>query len=198
MFMKCFVRPTCLFTGYASKRYNRWASHTGENVPENEQLSSKEQKSVEPYDNTPIIDNLLLAGGGVSVSEEERKKYEEDISNLYKQLDNKVRLRNICLISALIWSLNINKKDYTTLLKPKTHGNLYQHSYYYLTLLSNWFHLLFIMILQDDEINLHSQLAEQLKEQMMDQDEVCLSAHEHFCLYMHASVWWYRCVYVSV
>lgn len=67
-------------------------SHTGENVPEDEQLSSKDQKSVEPYDNTPVIDNLLPAGGGVSVSEEERGKYEEDISNLYKQLDNKVRL----------------------------------------------------------------------------------------------------------
>lgn len=78
-------------------------SHTGENVPEDEQLSSKDQKSVEPYDNTPVIDNLLPAGRGVSVSEQERSKYEEDISNLYKQLDNKVRLRNICLShSALI------------------------------------------------------------------------------------------------
>uniref|UniRef100_A0A7N6FEP0 Kinesin-like protein n=1 Tax=Anabas testudineus TaxID=64144 RepID=A0A7N6FEP0_ANATE len=67
---------------------SRWRN--GENVPEDEQLSSKEQKSAEPYDNTPIIDNLPPAGGGVSVSEEERSKYEEDISNLYKQLDNKL------------------------------------------------------------------------------------------------------------
>ena len=63
---------------------------TGEDVPEEEQLSSKEQKSVEPYDNTPVIDNLPPAGGGVSVTGDERSKYEEDISNLYKQLDDKV------------------------------------------------------------------------------------------------------------
>ncbi|XP_038578090.1 kinesin heavy chain-like, partial [Micropterus salmoides] len=66
---------------------NRWRN--GENVPEEEQLSSKDQKSVEPYDNTPIIDNLLPAGGGVSVTSDERRKYEEDVSNLYKQLDDK-------------------------------------------------------------------------------------------------------------
>uniref|UniRef100_A0AAQ5ZH23 Kinesin-like protein n=1 Tax=Amphiprion ocellaris TaxID=80972 RepID=A0AAQ5ZH23_AMPOC len=67
---------------------NRWRN--GENVPEEEQLSSKDQKNVEPNDNTPIIDNLLPAGEGVSVSGEERSKYEEDISNLYKQLDDKL------------------------------------------------------------------------------------------------------------
>ncbi|XP_067356030.1 kinesin heavy chain-like [Channa argus] len=98
---------------------NRWRN--GENVPEDEQLSSKEQKTVEAYDNTPVIDNLLPAGGGVSVSEEERSKYEEDISSLYKLLDNK-----------------------------------------------------------DDEINLHSQLAEQLKEQMMDQDELLASTRRDY------------------
>ncbi|XP_047432192.1 kinesin heavy chain-like [Mugil cephalus] len=108
---------------------NRWRN--GENVPEDEQLSSKDQKNVEPYDNTPIIDNLLPAGGGggggggrkgggggglVSVTCEERSKYEDDISDLYKQLDDK-----------------------------------------------------------DDEINQHSQLAEKLKEQMMDQEELLAS-----------------------
>uniref|UniRef100_A0A7N6BTF8 Kinesin-like protein n=1 Tax=Anabas testudineus TaxID=64144 RepID=A0A7N6BTF8_ANATE len=98
---------------------SRWRN--GENVPEDEQLSSKEQKSAEPYDNTPIIDNLPPAGGGVSVSEEERSKYEEDISNLYKQLDNK-----------------------------------------------------------DDEINLHSQLTEQLKEQMMEQEELLASTRRDY------------------
>ncbi|GLD63292.1 kinesin heavy chain-like isoform X1 [Lates japonicus] len=98
---------------------NRWRN--GENVPEEEQLSSKDQKSVEPYDNTPIIDNLLPAGGGVSVSSEERSKYEEDISNLYKQLDDK-----------------------------------------------------------DDEINQHSQLAEKLKEQMMDQEELLASTRRDY------------------
>uniref|UniRef100_A0A3Q3LBN0 Kinesin-like protein n=1 Tax=Labrus bergylta TaxID=56723 RepID=A0A3Q3LBN0_9LABR len=93
---------------------NRWRN--GEDVPEEEQLSSKDQKSIEPNDNTPIIDNLPQAGGGVSVTGDERSKYEEDISTLYKQLDDK-----------------------------------------------------------DDEINQHSQLAEKLKEQMLDQEEVCLS-----------------------
>ncbi|KAM9766817.1 kinesin heavy chain-like [Menidia menidia] len=93
---------------------NRWRN--GENVPEEEQLSAKDQKNTEPYDNTPVIDNLLPSAGGVSVSSEERGKYEEDISNLYKQLDDK-----------------------------------------------------------DDEINQHSQLAEKLKEQMMDQEELLAS-----------------------
>lgn len=58
----------------------------GEDVPEEEQLSSKDQRSVEPCDNAPVINNLLPAGGG-----DERSKYEEDVSNLYKQLDDKVR-----------------------------------------------------------------------------------------------------------
>uniref|UniRef100_A0A8L0DUY8 Kinesin-like protein n=1 Tax=Oncorhynchus mykiss TaxID=8022 RepID=A0A8L0DUY8_ONCMY len=90
---------------------NRWRN--GENVPEEEQLSAKEQKHLEPCDNTPIIDNMAPANGLVLVSTEEKSKYEEDISNLYKQLDDK-----------------------------------------------------------DDEINQQSQLAEKLKEQMLDQDEV--------------------------
>lgn len=78
------------------------ASHTGENVPENEQQSSKEQKSTELYDNTPVIDNLHLAGVDASVTDGERRKYEDDIGKLYKQLDNKVGLRNTRLLSALI------------------------------------------------------------------------------------------------
>ncbi|XP_070813852.1 kinesin heavy chain-like [Chaetodon trifascialis] len=96
---------------------NRWRN--GEDVPEEEQLSSKDQKSIEPCD--IIIDNLLPAGGGVSVSSDERSKYEEDISNLYKQLDDK-----------------------------------------------------------DDEINLQSQLAEKLKEQMMDQEELLASTRRDY------------------
>uniref|UniRef100_A0A669BGK8 Kinesin-like protein n=1 Tax=Oreochromis niloticus TaxID=8128 RepID=A0A669BGK8_ORENI len=74
-----------------------------------------------PYDNTAIIDNLLPAGGGVSVSGDERRKYEEDVRNLYKQLDDK-----------------------------------------------------------DDEINQHSQLAEKLKEQMMDQEELLASTRRDY------------------
>ncbi|XP_063068576.1 kinesin heavy chain-like [Engraulis encrasicolus] len=66
---------------------NRWRN--GENVPENEQLSSKEQKNVEICDNTPIIDNLITPPVVTLVSTEEKNKYEEDIRNLYKQLDDK-------------------------------------------------------------------------------------------------------------
>ncbi|KAM8872276.1 kinesin heavy chain-like isoform 1-T1 [Synchiropus picturatus] len=94
----------------------RWRN--GENVPEDEQLNSKDQKRVEPCDNSLVIDNLLPVDGERvgSICSSERSKYEEDISNLYKQLDDK-----------------------------------------------------------DDEINHHSQLAEKLKEQMMDQDELLAS-----------------------
>ncbi|CAJ1087716.1 kinesin heavy chain-like isoform X2 [Xyrichtys novacula] len=98
---------------------NRWRN--GENVPEEEQLNAKDQKSIEQNDNTPVIDNLPPAGGGVSVSGEERSKYEEDITNLYKQLDDK-----------------------------------------------------------DDEINQHSQLAEKLKEQMLDQEELLASTRRDY------------------
>ncbi|XP_035984026.1 kinesin heavy chain isoform X1 [Fundulus heteroclitus] len=93
---------------------NRWRN--GESVPEEERLSAKDQKSVELYDNTPIIDNLQPEGGGGGVSSQERSTQEEDIRTLYKQLDDK-----------------------------------------------------------DDEINQHSQLAEKLKEQMLDQEELLAS-----------------------
>uniref|UniRef100_A0A3Q2QBJ6 Kinesin-like protein n=1 Tax=Fundulus heteroclitus TaxID=8078 RepID=A0A3Q2QBJ6_FUNHE len=86
-----------------------------ESVPEEERLSAKDQKSVELYDNTPIIDNLQPEGGGGGVSSQERST-QEDIRTLYKQLDDK-----------------------------------------------------------DDEINQHSQLAEKLKEQMLDQEELLAS-----------------------
>ncbi|XP_031414085.1 kinesin heavy chain-like [Clupea harengus] len=65
---------------------NRWRN--GENVPENEQLSSKEQKSFETCDNTPIIDNIPPPPVTL-VSTEEKNKYEEGIRILYKQLDDK-------------------------------------------------------------------------------------------------------------
>uniref|UniRef100_M4A895 Kinesin family member 5C n=1 Tax=Xiphophorus maculatus TaxID=8083 RepID=M4A895_XIPMA len=96
---------------------NRWRN--GEDVPEEERLSSKDQRSIEQYDNTPIIDNLPPRGG--DVSNEERKTFEEDIRNLYKQLDDK-----------------------------------------------------------DDEINQHSQLAEKLKEQMLDQEELLASTRRDY------------------
>lgn len=107
---------------------------SGENVPEEERLSSKDQTSIEQNDNTPVIDNLLPSAGGVS--NEERRKYEEDTSNLYKQLDDKVRRLNAQVLQELATSAPL--------------------------------------CLQDDEINQQSQLAEKLKEQMMDQEEVKL------------------------
>uniref|UniRef100_A0A8C9WI75 Kinesin-like protein n=1 Tax=Scleropages formosus TaxID=113540 RepID=A0A8C9WI75_SCLFO len=96
---------------------NRWRN--GEAVPEEEQLSAKEQKNLEPCDNTPIIDNLAPPIGLVSA--EEKNKYEEDIANLYKQLDDK-----------------------------------------------------------DDEINQQSQLAEKLKQQMLDQEELLASTRRDY------------------
>lgn len=96
---------------------NRWRS--GDAVPLDEQTSSKDQKSFEPCDNTPIIDNLSPATA--CISSEEKKKYEEEIASLYLQLDDK-----------------------------------------------------------DDEINQQSQLAEKLKQQMLDQDELLASTRRDY------------------
>ncbi|KFO34676.1 Kinesin heavy chain isoform 5C [Fukomys damarensis] len=64
---------------------NRWRS--GEAVPEDEQISAKDQKNLEPCDNTPIIDNIAPVVAGIST--EEKEKYDEEISSLYRQLDDK-------------------------------------------------------------------------------------------------------------
>ncbi|XP_024612032.1 kinesin heavy chain [Neophocaena asiaeorientalis asiaeorientalis] len=64
---------------------NRWRN--GEAVPEDEQISAKDQKSLEPCDNTPIIDNIVPVVAGISA--EEKEKYDEEISSLYRQLDDK-------------------------------------------------------------------------------------------------------------
>lgn len=61
---------------------------TGEAVPEDEQISAKDQKTLEPCDNTPIIDNIAPVVAGISA--EEKEKYDEEISSLYRQLDDKV------------------------------------------------------------------------------------------------------------
>ncbi|XP_038193749.1 kinesin heavy chain [Arvicola amphibius] len=63
---------------------NRWRN--GEAVPEDEQISAKDQKSLEPCDNTPIIDNITPVVVGISA---EKEKYDEEISSLYRQLDDK-------------------------------------------------------------------------------------------------------------
>ncbi|XP_066440520.1 kinesin heavy chain isoform X3 [Eleutherodactylus coqui] len=90
----------------------RWRN--GENVPETEQLSDGEQIIPETCDETPVNDNNSSIV--IRISEEERRKYEEEIRKMYKQLDDK-----------------------------------------------------------DEEINQQSQLAEKLKEQMMDQEELLVS-----------------------
>ncbi|XP_060991099.1 kinesin heavy chain isoform X2 [Dama dama] len=64
---------------------NRWRN--GEAVPEEEQISAKDQKTLEPCDNTPIIDNIAPVVAGISA--EEKEKYDEEISSLYRQLDDK-------------------------------------------------------------------------------------------------------------
>lgn len=60
----------------------------GEAVPEDEQISAKDQKTLEPCDNTPIIDNIVPVVAGISM--EEKEKYDDEISSLYRQLDDKV------------------------------------------------------------------------------------------------------------
>ncbi|XP_006753664.1 PREDICTED: kinesin heavy chain isoform 5C [Myotis davidii] len=68
---------------------NRWRN--GEAVPEDEQISAKDQKTLEPCDNTPIIDNIAPGVGAVvaSISAAEKEKYDEELSSLYRQLDDK-------------------------------------------------------------------------------------------------------------
>ncbi|XP_057610654.1 kinesin heavy chain [Chionomys nivalis] len=63
---------------------NRWRN--GEAVPEDEQISAKDQKNLEPCDNTPILDNITPVVVGISA---EKEKYDEEISSLYRQLDDK-------------------------------------------------------------------------------------------------------------
>ncbi|CAH6788625.1 Kif5c [Phodopus roborovskii] len=63
---------------------NRWRN--GEAVPEDEQISAKDHKNLEPCDNTPIIDNITPVVVGISA---EKEKYDEEISSLYRQLDDK-------------------------------------------------------------------------------------------------------------
>ncbi|XP_015677540.1 kinesin heavy chain isoform X1 [Protobothrops mucrosquamatus] len=64
---------------------NRWRN--GEAVPEEEQISAKDQKNLEPCDNTPIIDNIVPVVA--SISTEEKRKFEEEVTSLYRQLDDK-------------------------------------------------------------------------------------------------------------
>ncbi|XP_063808419.1 kinesin heavy chain isoform X3 [Pseudophryne corroboree] len=64
---------------------SRWRS--GENVPETEQLSDEDQLIQDTCDETPVNDNNSSIV--IRISEEERRKYEEEIRKMYKQLDDK-------------------------------------------------------------------------------------------------------------
>ncbi|XP_077339732.1 kinesin heavy chain isoform X1 [Lithobates pipiens] len=64
---------------------SRWRN--GENVPETEQLSDNEQIIPETCDETPVNDNNSSIV--IRISEEERRKYEEEIRKMYKQMDDK-------------------------------------------------------------------------------------------------------------
>uniref|UniRef100_A0A8C5W8T3 Kinesin family member 5A n=1 Tax=Leptobrachium leishanense TaxID=445787 RepID=A0A8C5W8T3_9ANUR len=71
---------------------SRWRSgkeepRTGENVPEIEQLVDEEQLTQDTCDETPVNDNNSSIV--IRISEEERRKYEEEIRKMYKQLDDK-------------------------------------------------------------------------------------------------------------
>ncbi|XP_041438474.1 kinesin heavy chain isoform X3 [Xenopus laevis] len=64
---------------------SRWRN--GENVPETEQLSDGEKLTQDTTDETPVNDNNSSIV--IRISEEERRKYEEEIRKMYKQLDEK-------------------------------------------------------------------------------------------------------------
>lgn len=72
-------------------------------MPEDEQISAKDQKTLEPCDNTPIIDNIAPGVDAVvaSISAEEKEKYDEELSSLYRQLDDKVCSQRLYLVFAL-------------------------------------------------------------------------------------------------
>ncbi|MFT7807911.1 kinesin heavy chain [Arapaima gigas] len=69
----------------------RWRS--GETVPEEERL--KEQKAHGGGDGTAAVESLSASAG--LLTEEEKRKYEEGISELYKQLDDKVGVDRVCV-----------------------------------------------------------------------------------------------------
>lgn len=85
-----FFKGVTIF-GYMPNFFNPNSSglcFAGEAVPEDEQISAKDQKTLEPCDNTPIIDNIAPVVAGITA--EEKEKYDEEISSLYRQLDDKV------------------------------------------------------------------------------------------------------------
>lgn len=96
----------------------------------------------------PIIDTS--APPPEPLSDSEKTQYEELINDLYQQLDDKVINTSHTLLAKCIRKCSLHNSDLP---------------------------LSFPLSPQDDEINQHSQLAENLKQQMVDQDEVS-PAHE--------------------
>uniref|UniRef100_A0A7M4EN26 Kinesin-like protein n=1 Tax=Crocodylus porosus TaxID=8502 RepID=A0A7M4EN26_CROPO len=95
---------------------NRWRN--GEAVPQDEQISAKDQKNLEPCDNTPIIDNIAPVVAGIST--EEKRKYDEEIASLYRQLDDKVR-KFTPVISAICFQLLAStRRDYEKIQEELT------------------------------------------------------------------------------
>ncbi|XP_074835548.1 kinesin heavy chain isoform X1 [Carettochelys insculpta] len=69
--------------GKLEAELSRWRN--GEDVPETERLSAEEKPTPEPCEE-PNDNNSSIV---IRISEEERRKYEEEIRKLYKQLDDK-------------------------------------------------------------------------------------------------------------
>lgn len=102
----------------------------------------------------PVIDTS--APPPEPLPDSEKTRYEELINELYQQLDDKVINTSHTLLEMCI-------------RKCKPHNSALPLS--------------FPLSPQDDEINQHSQLAENLKQQMVDQDEVSPAQYrdEHSC-----------------
>lgn len=98
---------------------------------------------------TPIIDTS--APPPEPLSDSEKTQYEELINDLYQQLDDKVINTSHTLLEKCIRKCNLHNSALP---------------------------LSFPLSSQDDEINQHSQLAENLKQQMVDQDEVSPSQEQ--------------------
>lgn len=107
------------FTSAKKQRYERNPGRrcllppAGESVPKEEQLNAKDQKSLDLGENTPVIS--ALGPPESLLSADERTKYEEDIAELYKQLDDKVGQRGV-LVDDVQVNLLLSQFSRNTLL----------------------------------------------------------------------------------
>lgn len=180
----------------------------GEAVPETEQLSGAEAEAgtgegmgegtgTGPSDETPLNDNSSSIV--IHISDEERRKYEEEIRKLYKQLDDKVGAPPDPSLGPLGTPKDPSRpaRDPPGPLRlPRTLGNLLGPPASPRTLSIpgcpgsagslqgppetpspppapwGWLVRTLLSSPQDDEINQQSQIMEKLKQQMLDQEEV--------------------------